>query len=229
MRILVSTLACVIFVSGCSTAAEDAQGDGEGSGEQGSRDAGTPDSWDEIFGGASIEEVVEEQRQEYRESNPNIPDPREVPLVRMVSAAEEPSLQVECMEEAGFAATAAPDGTVRYPDVPADQAEALNQAAYVCTMSYWVDPRESSYQLPEGVAGVLYDYFVQEAVPCLEESGNPVDKDIPSKQAWVEARGRGEVTWSPFDAITRSQPSPERWTAVIEQCPELPPDFASNW
>lgn len=191
---------------------------------------GVPDTWDQMFGGTPLKEVVAQQREEYRTDRPHIPGGivPEVPLERVVSTQEWPGLMVECLAGKGFVATATADGGVRLGDVPEDQGEALNRASAECRLRYWPDPRQSTSTVPREPAKALYAYLVDVASPCVESEGYTVSEP-PSKEVWVEAKARGENAWSPYDRVIASDPDPEEWDALVNACPQVPTGFYPSW
>ncbi len=94
----------------------------------------------------------------------------EVKLVRWVKHDAWAAAQVACMTGQGFPSTAQ-QGGIQYPDVPNSQGQALKVAAYVCALSYPVDPRT---QLPwtRSQAMAQYRHLVDTAAPCVEALGH---------------------------------------------------------
>lgn len=179
-----------------------------------------------MFGGRSLDDVVAAEREEFRTERPNVPGGvvPDAPLERVVSTQEWPGVMVECLSEHGFGATALADGGVRYADVPQDQSEALSRAAAECRLRYWPDPRQSTSTVPREPAQELYDYLVNEVAACVGGQKYSVP-DPPSKEVWVEAKARGEDTWSPYDGVIASRPDPDEWDALVATCPQVPDGF----
>jgi hypothetical protein len=77
---------------------------------------------------------------------------------------------------------------------------------------------------------VVYDYYVDTLVPCLEARGFEVG-DVPTWEAfrstWVPdgsgGLSAGEGSWAPYTLLIDVIP-PEEWDAVEAACPQNPTD-----
>jgi len=137
---------------------------------------------------------------------------------------EQNQLLAACVREFGFAAHAHPGGGIRYdPGVPEAQSGALDDAHYVCESRYPLD-RQYFGDLSEDQDGILYDYWDQYYIPCMEARGHRVSREgQPSRETFVATIGISESPgWSPtevFDALPL-----EEQEVVADICPPYPPD-----
>ncbi|MDF1486827.1 hypothetical protein [Tessaracoccus caeni] len=187
-----------------------------------------PKSWDEAMAGASFDDLVERARRDEREQAEKkveaglLASDREldVPMVRVVSSSEWAQAIVGCLAEAGFSAEGFADGSLNVDDVPPEQGEALNYAAYRCNMQYPINPYQQM-ALPEESAQLLYQHWVEVSMPCLEQQGVQVTGP-PSEQTWLDAWALGsESAWSPYTSVDASPDAAYR-DGVYQACPREP-------
>ena len=218
----------VLVLASCSTEGDwSSEGPDRASATyQAGLDTSVPDDWADLFGGESIESVVEAQRTEWLKTTRSFlpEDLPEVPLERIVSLREFEPLMVECLADEGFSVRAAGDGGILFDEVPIEQEGAKRMADAVCSLRYWPNPYETASKTPREPAKALYDYLVDTAAPCIQGRGIAVSEP-PSKEAWVEAAARGQDAWSPYDSFTSGNPSPERWAELLDACPQVPEGF----
>jgi len=140
------------------------------------------------------------------------------------SSQEQNELLAGCLREIGFPAHAEPGGGIRYdPGVPEAQSDALDDANYACESQYPLDPQYFT-DLDEEQDGLLYDYWDQYFVPCMEAHGHSISREKqPSRESFVATIGTAEYAgWWPtetFDVL----PFDEK-EAVGDACPPYPPD-----
>lgn len=154
-------------------------------------------------------------------------DPPEVERVAWAQGpAEYGEAQARCMDEAGF--TTVSDGVGNWsfsPGVPESQGAALNLASYQCEARYPMDP-EYAQDWTEEQVGLVYDYWDEYYLPCMEAHGHPIDDSgQPSREAYVAA----------FHTPDRSDWWPNEYPSVLpvdeqrvlaQTCPPMPPDSA---
>lgn len=145
----------------------------------------------------------------------DIPD---VHLVRFIAASEYAATRVQCLTEQGFSAAVMDDGGVAYGQPPAGQEQALAIADYLCSMRYPVDPTQN--RMSDELLRTLYDYYVNDLIPCLEREGFRVE-DIPSWTTFSE--GYADTPWSPYNDVNPS--TQEDWDQTNEACPQHPKSF----
>jgi hypothetical protein len=127
----------------------------------------------------------------------------------------------QCMREQGFDARETFDGGVSYGRIPDDQSEAQRSAAVLCSARYPVHPRFLE-PLTEEQVRVIYDYYVDELVACLQREGYDPG-EVPSWETYRDTRGT-EDDWTPYHALVGDVMSrPDDWQAINEACPQSPP------
>lgn len=128
-----------------------------------------------------------------------------------------------CMHEGGFPVEVSPTGGLQYATPPESQQQAWNVAMNTCIAEHPVDP-SFSQDWTEPQLRLIYDYWDQYLIPCLEAHGHPVDLSTrPTKQSFVSAFHTGQRhDWWPFAQAMRGVPEEEQ-ARVSETCPELPP------
>lgn len=105
--------------------------------------------------------------------------------------------------------------------MPAEQQGAYAVARFVCYAGY---PYPDKYFEPLDAAQIqrLYDFFVKEAVPCLESFGLTPD-DPPSAQVFAETYETPHM-WLPFKALG-AVTDQDRYFEVSAACPQYPDDL----
>lgn len=143
-------------------------------------------------------------------------------FVRFVTVEDAAEVWVECIRSEGFPVTLLPGNGVGYQDVPPAQGAAATAAGDLCSRRFPIDPL---YLEPFNAAQLdfLYDFYVEESVPCLEGLG--FTGFDPPAQATFAATYGGQETWTPFSDITEEQIT---LTGIgIEEaeqtCPQVPP------
>lgn len=172
----------------------------------------------------SEEEAYEQQRtsaiEGFETMHPGVPVPA-IEFVRFVTPEEWAAVTAECMTAAGFTATVSDDGGVEYGGIPVDQAVALDLASLECRLQHPMDPRYSAplsaYQIQ-----YLYEYYVYDLVPCLEDEGFDID-EAPSFQVYAETYDTEEM-WTPYSRIAIDGRASD-WDALNVRCPQAPADL----
>lgn len=151
-----------------------------------------------------------------------IDDPPDVPLVRWVNSLQEyDSALASCMTEQGFPARVYFGGGLEYtPGVPDSQRNALDRAWYICDAKYTPIPAIMT-DWSDDQFGMLYDYWSEALVPCLESYGVPVSPAPVTRETFIASFH--DVDWSPDHALVGAPLSEEEKYHVMEQCPQYPP------
>lgn len=129
----------------------------------------------------------------------------------------------ECMAAAGFPVEVTPTGALRYPTPPESQKRAWNLAENTCAVKHPVDPAYA-HDWTEPQLRLVYDYWDQYLIPCLEAQGLHVDTSSrPSKESFVTSFfTQDRHDWWPY-STTMVGVSEEREAQIAQTCPELPP------
>jgi hypothetical protein len=144
----------------------------------------------------------------------------EVEFARYIDQSEWPPAIADCLVGQGFAdVKAMPDGGIESGPVPPAQAEAYAVAMYVCSAQYPMDPKYLAPMTDDRI-GALYDYYVDEMVPCLEAEGYAVPP-APSRETYIDTYLTGG--WTPYDGVAPS--SNAEWYRINDVCPQFPSDF----
>lgn len=139
------------------------------------------------------------------------------------SLSEYGDQMARCLQDAGFPAVSdGAGGTAFKPGVPPSQEAALDEATYVCNARYPLHPAIAEGWSEEQV-GLVYDYWDQYYIPCMEAHGHPISRaDQPSREAYVGAFNSPQrISWWPNSASI-DLPIDER-RALSTVCPEYPP------
>lgn len=161
----------------------------------------------------NYEQYVDDQRDALQSMHPDVEIP-DTELIRYVSLYEWAPAIVDCMLEQGFGASLLSDGGVSYEEPPAGQEEGLAVAAYVCAVEY---PVELTEQLNDVQLRKLYNYYVNDLVPCLADEGYDIN-DIPSFETFRDRYGSSP--WSPYSSVSPS--TQLGWDAINAACPQNP-------
>lgn len=124
-----------------------------------------------------------------------------------------------CMIDAGWPVTTTPDGGIEFPDRPEDQNPVLEADWELCREKFPVDPK---YRQPLTVDQLtfLYNWFVNESIPCLEGEGY-TDFDPPSLDVFIDTYDT--EGWSPYRDLNTDQLPMGGWYSLTETCPQNPP------
>ena len=171
----------------------------------------TPDPLSAADAERLIEEHLKYYADEARIADPTVKVPH-VARVRFVDPSDSPTVLAECLRSEGFEAAAEPDGglSVGYPE---EQHAAFALALYVCNAKY---PPHPKYLAPlnESQREFVYDFLVNELVPCIEKAGFDVG-EIPSLQAYLTDAG------TPREWVPMAEVSAPGWLQYrCEQAPD---------
>ncbi|MCB2177621.1 MAG: hypothetical protein KQH57_17565 [Actinomycetales bacterium] len=150
-------------------------------------------------------------------------DPPQVALVRWTEGnADHDEATAGCLTDAGFTASVGSDRGVDL-DVPEAQVDAFQLAMYVCESKYTLDPVYYQEWTTDQL-NLIFDYWTQFYLPCLQAHGVPVDLGaVPSKAAWVAAfHTSRRLDWWP-DTVLQTTPA-SIGRPAREACSMYPPD-----
>lgn len=202
-RVAVSGL-LIAALTGCSVG-------GASDGDQGSS---APGGTAGETGYASSDEALADLAEMYEIQDPPVVEP-----IRHITPAESKTLIDECMTDRGWPVV---DGHIQFTS---EQRDSLNMDSYICAAQYPIRP-EYLQPLDGAAWGRIYDYWVNEALPCLESEGLTVNEP-PSRETFVERRA-----WTPDSDQVRDQVRdrvrqgeyPDIEHVFTEVCPVSPPE-----
>lgn len=153
----------------------------------------------------------------------NLVSPPSVERIRFSQGHFEYSANMaSCLQEQGFPAVHEGRSYSFRPGVPLAQEAALAEATYVCEARYMMDPVYAQ-DWSEAQLGLVYDYWTQYYIPCVEAHGYVVAGEPPSRQAYVSAfHTQDRIPWWPSD--TTEMLSADKLAEIEGTCPAHPPD-----
>lgn len=207
MPIIAATVA-MIAATGCTSEGEpEAPPNAAGDTPQAS-----PGDWMAMY-----EQYVAQQTESLRSKGIEVPTDAE--FVQFVEEDEWGTYQAKCMQDQGFEAEASDDGRSVGGDLPPDdQMDAHWQATYRCRIAYPLHPRFDVPMTDEQIR-IVYDYFVDELVPCLEKEGYDIEP-APSWETFRSQWGTPE-SWEPHSSVRA--PNRQEHLRIREDCPQRPP------
>ena len=219
-------LLVLAFASGsCAHAPEDA-----GGAETGDLSARRPDPAKEaLYGPGAPSWLTEDDYQNHVEQLELIAELSEYTeeppeIVRWIRPDEVFDVRGSCYEEQGFGLDADPvrnsaaavgkDGT---------RGEAEYHAEWICQAKYPVMPGREHSDLSDRTKRILYDYVVEELIPCLREHGYEGSyDDLPSYEAYWE-RMDTDSPWLAYNEELTAW-SYEEGIDIEAFCPQEPND-----
>lgn len=150
-------------------------------------------------------------------------DPPNIPLERWVVGADFGASVGTCLANAGFEGVWDGNWGFVFPEgIPAAQSSAFERASYECYAKFFIDP-EFSQEWSEDQVGLIYDYWDEFYVPCLEAHGVSVDMTSrPSRATFVATFNSPErSSWWPADSLMGL--TSDRRATVQSVCNEYPP------
>lgn len=140
-------------------------------------------------------------------------------FVRFIHPDEWTVVLAQCLTDHGWPVTTTPDGGIKYPNVGNAQQSEMQADDELCGRMFPVDPK---YRQPLTVEQLtfLYDWFVNESIPCLEAEGY-TNFDPPSLDVFIDTYDT--EGWSPYRDLNTDQLGPGAWYALQEACPQGPP------
>lgn len=147
------------------------------------------------------------------------------PVIREV-APEEEQARIDCLAEYGFSVQRDEIAGGTAIEVQASQTEAFWTAEYMCAAQYPLAPQYYQHYNAEQLR-MLYDWQLDEAIPCLEGLGFTITEEPPTFEHFYETyASNGYEVWLALfylDGPTTND--------TEDQCPGRPPTdvfFASN-
>lgn len=139
---------------------------------------------------------------------------------------EQDEVMGACMADSGFPVKI-DQGSISYPGgpPPADQLSAWSLAWYTCNARFTPEP-DYSQDWTEEQLGLVYDYWDQYFIPCMEAHGHPINRaQQPSRALYVSTFFTPQRTsWWPNESLA-VLPESER-EQLESVCAPYPPDEA---
>lgn len=147
-----------------------------------------------------------------------------VALERWVNPrGEHDEVMTLCMTDSGFPVEV-DNGGISYPmgPPPAEQLSAWSLAWYTCNARFTPDP-DYSQDWTEAQIGLVYDYWDQYFIPCMEAHGYPINRaQQPSRETYVSTFFTPQRTWWPNNYLGALAPAEQGRLEPV--CPPYPPD-----
>lgn len=145
-----------------------------------------------------------------------------VERVRIVSQADAPQTQVDCLTAAGYPATLTGDGQGWSVELTG-ASDAYNLAAYTCLAQYPTDPAQSWSRVTEDQKRIAYNYLSVTLVQCLTDQGFTTGS-VPTEEAFLATWDT--ALWNPYtdvhpaeEVLVDGRFPLEAWEAVWKACP----------
>ena len=143
------------------------------------------------------------------------------PMVRWVRYNEWLDVYAACYEDLGVTPIVDYVRMEIDADLPDGQFQEKQRLYWLCTAMYpLVYPREMVHS--EKTQHVVYDYFVDELVPCLAQQGYMVP-DVPTFEVYSE-RYLANDQWTPYVASDVLGWGVENHIDIEDYCPQWPTD-----
>ena len=151
-----------------------------------------------------------------------VAEPPQVDLVRVVSAADWATTQVQCVREEGFPdATLTSDGEGIELALQGDQQDAYALAMYTCAAKYPRDPAQDESRMTRDQKLIVYEYLTSTLVDCLAEHGYRVG-DVPTEETFLASWDTGP--WHPYEVLVAADGPPTEEVSLA--CPaNTPPEL----
>lgn len=130
-------------------------------------------------------------------------------------------VQVRCLNDLGYPATATGDNGIMANTMTEDQDIRYGAALADCEARYPVDPSDLA-PLNRYEIGTLYDYWTGPLTACLEAAGQAVPEP-PARSAFIDEYLRDQPSWSAYDSVGPT--ANHTWTEINAACPQQPPSF----
>ena len=179
------------------------------------------------------QESLEETAINRERMNMSLP-PVDAAFVRFVHPDDAGSVLAGCLREQGFEATVEWDGGVSYGSQSADQQPAMLVADFRCDVMFPVHPKYTMKHTETQIR-IVYDFYVNELVPCLRAEGYDDIRPAPTWESFLSTYHSKEPHWFPFDAVSKRQEqlaadnggvlpanSHAEWRRINEACPQGP-------
>lgn len=125
----------------------------------------------------------------------------------------------ECLTNQGFPTTVRPDDGISFSEITAEQVDAFHLEYYLCEARFPVDPAEFQVLTPHEIDSI-YQYYVNELVPCLTREAGAEFTEIPTMQQFQENWETGRNVWTPYLQVPEG--NQEEWFRLNAECPQKP-------
>lgn len=150
---------------------------------------------------------------QYLDEVPELP-----PVIREVAPEEQTEVYISCMGEYGYVVRLDEVSGGRVVEWDLDQAESYWTAGYMCAAQYPLTPK---YYQPYNAEQLrmLYDWQLEEAIPCLEGLGFTITEEPPTFESFYgEYAMTGAVVW-----LAHRYVDGEIQNDTQDLCPPRPP------
>lgn len=127
------------------------------------------------------------------------------------------ALLADCYRQHGFDVKNASGGITYGPTAGMSQID-FEVRQYECAVKV-VLLRDIASSLDEYQLGALYDYYVSKLRPCLQFAGQPTTDPPDRADFLLEVYS---TMWSPYDAVTQTNPDAAALAELERRCPALP-------
>jgi hypothetical protein len=150
--------------------------------------------------------------------------PQDVKFVRFLNPDEYATVNVDCLAAQGFTATVTFDGGIDFGDYPGEQTPALLEATFRCAVQYPVHPKYSQPHTEEQIR-VMYEYYKDELVPCLNREGYSVPPtDVPTWETFLASYSSKDGGWVPYSVVTEREKQLREANGGV-----VPPEWPAEW
>lgn len=151
-----------------------------------------------------------------------IDSPPEVSIVRWVNPEESPAIMVECLVSAGVSATLDAEHNSYGITSSAGQHDSTDLARYICLAKFPV--RLDIYRFPsEAEQRMLYQYLVDEWLPCMTREGFPLSKpSLETYTTYLRNEGPNPLFYEFGDKYSLSATD---FNNLMQDCPQQPPGW----
>lgn len=141
-----------------------------------------------------------------------VPD---VPIVKWVRVYEQPKYLVKCLRSKGLDVKLEENG---YSFETADPAEDIryDKASYWCMAAYpYIEVTTRPLKPEQG--RILYKYYVETLIPCLQKAGYNGPFELPSEETFLN-QVNSTPRYSPYNFAVPE----EEYSTAEQKCPERP-------
>lgn len=142
--------------------------------------------------------------------------PPKIELIRWTTIDEYNKVWATCLQGKGWNVTANSDGGIEFPpDFPQSQMSAYRYDEFVCRAKYTEDPKYVQ-PLSKAQLGLLYEYYTQWLIPCLESQGVGISPP-PTREKFISD---GVTHWDPYTYAVGGPKA--RFDRLVSTCPRRP-------
>ncbi len=172
---------------------------------------------------ARLQKQIDDLWDAFSRANPTVERP-DVPVERIIRQSEWAEVVGDCVQGEGFPdVEIGDDGSIGFSTEGDAQRAPYDLAMYVCQARFPLDPRYSA-PLDDDALGRLYDFYVDEQVPCLEGQGFDIPEP-PSRQQFIDSYF-DYPTWIPYAFVMSPEALQSGFdpSAIDNICPQDLPD-----